>query len=262
MLIDIGLNLSNKRFDKDRQQVIQRAQAAGVTQMILTGTCEYHSLKAADLAQQYPNVLFSTAGVHPHDAKDVSPNYLDELRSLAHRPEVVAIGECGLDFNRDFSPRPVQEKVFEEQLALAAELKMPVFMHERDANERQIAMLKPWRDKLANGVQHCFTGDEKSLKSYLDLDLYIGITGWICDERRGQALLELLPLIPKERLLLETDAPYLTPRDMRPRPKSSRNEPAYLLHIAKTVARARGEELESMLQQCKLNTQHCFNLPN
>jgi len=260
MLVDIGLNLSNKRFDKDRQQVIARAQAAGVSQMILTGTCEHHSQQAAQLAADYPGVLYATAGVHPHDAKNVSAHYLDELRALAKLPQVVAIGECGLDFNRDFSPRPVQEKVFEEQLSLAAELQLPVFMHERDATDRQIAILKPWRDKLCAGVIHCFTGDAATLKAYLDLDLHIGITGWICDERRGQDLYQLLPQIPAERLMLETDAPYLLPRDMRPKPKSSRNEPSYLPHIAKAVARSRGDELESLLAQCQSNTRQFFGL--
>ena len=260
MLIDIGLNLSNKRFDKDRPQVIARAKVAGVSQMVLTGTCEQMSKKAAILAAEYPNTLYATAGVHPHDAKEVSSHYIDELRQLAQLPQVVAIGECGLDFNRDFSPRPQQEAVFEAQLSLAAELQLPVFMHERDASERLLAILSPWRDKLSAAVVHCFTGDNQALKAYLDLDLHIGITGWLCDERRGLELYQQVARIPAHRLMLETDAPYLLPRDMRPKPKSSRNEPAYLPHIAQTLARARGETLEQLQAQCLLNTQQFFKI--
>ncbi len=159
-MIDIGVNLTSSRFDKDRDDVVAQAQQAGVSGMILTGTNVEESQAAADLAACYPGYAYATAGVHPHDAKLVDPADLSAIRHLAQRPEVVAIGECGLDYNRDFSPRPQQEAVFEAQLALAAEHALPVFMHCRDAHDRWLAILRPWLNKLPAAVLHCFTGDE------------------------------------------------------------------------------------------------------
>jgi TatD DNase family protein len=233
-LIDIGVNLTNKRFRRDLAAVIGRARAVGVTRMIVTGTSEAESLKARLLALDYPGVLYATAGVHPHDARHWRAETVDVLRNLAVRPEVVALGEMGLDFNRDFSPRPDQERAFESQLEIAAELGMPVFMHERDARERFLSLVGRYRDRLEAGVVHCFTGNGEDLAAYLDLDLHIGITGWICDERRGSHLERLVRRIPLNRLMLETDAPYLSPRNLQPKPK--RNEPALLPHILNKVA--------------------------
>ena len=257
-MIDIGVNLTNSRFDKDRAEVISRAQAAGVKGLILTGTSIEESQQAQVMAQQWPQYCYSTAGVHPHDAKTVTDLSLPSIRALALTPQVVAIGECGLDFNRDFSPRPQQEAVFEAQLALAAELNMPVFMHCRDAHERFMAILKPWRDKLPAAVLHCFTGSEQELKECLALDLHIGITGWVCDERRGTELREIIRHIPDDRLMIETDCPYLLPRDYRPKPKSSRNEPRYLPHIASVIAQCRGQEASDVMLNSCATTQAFF----
>ncbi len=172
-MIDIGVNLTSSRFDKDRDDVVAQAQQAGVSGMILTGTNVEESQAAADLAACYPGYAYATAGVHPHDAKLVDPADLSAIRHLAQRPEVVAIGECGLDYNRDFSPRPQQEAVFEAQLALAAEHALPVFMHCRDAHDRWLAILRPWLNKLPAAVLHCFTGDDHALRGCLDAGLYI-----------------------------------------------------------------------------------------
>ncbi|WP_199187120.1 MULTISPECIES: 3'-5' ssDNA/RNA exonuclease TatD [unclassified Photobacterium] len=259
-MIDIGVNLTNNRFDKDRADVITRAQEAGVKHLIITGTSIEESIEAQQMAQQWPNYCYSTAGVHPHDAKSVSDLLLPEIRSLAAEPEVVAIGECGLDFNRDFSPRPQQEAVFEAQLALAAELQLPVFMHCRDAHERFIEILIPWREKLPAAVLHCFTGSEQELKACLALDLHIGITGWVCDERRGQELRQVVRHIPANRLMIETDCPYLLPRDYRPKPKSSRNEPKFLPHIAAVIAECRGETPEQVMMQSEANSLAFFSI--
>lgn len=246
-LVDIGLNLTHRRFDADREAVLERALAAGVQQMVLTGTCARSSSTAADYAALHPGVLFSTAGIHPHDAERATPQDLQTLRSLAMRPEVVAIGECGLDFNRDFSPRDVQQQVFAEQVKLACELQMPLFLHEREAQATLLAVLDSFgAAQLPPVVVHCFTGSETELQVYLRRGYFIGITGWICDERRGQHLLEIVRQIPLSRLMLETDAPFLTPRDLRPKPPSGRNEPAYLAHILQTVARAYGRSAEDV----------------
>lgn len=198
--------------------------------------------------------------MHPHDAKSVEDLSLPAIRALASRPEVVAIGECGLDFNRDFSPRPQQEAVFEAQLMLAAELKMPVFLHCRDAHERFLAILKPYMDKLPAAVLHCFTGSEAELNECLAAGLYIGITGWVCDDRRGEELRDIVPLIPDDRLMVETDAPYLLPRTLRPKPKSSRNEPCYLPHIVGEIAMLRGQDTEQLITQTTLNSRRFFGL--
>jgi TatD DNase family protein len=180
--------------------------------------------------------LYATAGVHPHDASHWGPTTSDTLQALAATHEVVALGETGLDFFRDFSPRPQQIQAFEAQLALAADLEMPVFLHERGAFKQFIEIIREYRSRLSAAVVHCFTGSAEQLAAYLDLDLHIGITGWICDERRGLHLRDLLPQISLDRLMLETDAPYLLPRTLRPKPKERRNEPAFLPHIVDTVA--------------------------
>ena len=173
---------------------------------------------------------------------------------------MVAIGECGLDFNRNFSTPAEQEKAFTAQLALAAELEMPVFMHCRDAHERFLALLDPWLDKLPGAVLHCFTGSRQEALDCLDRGLYLGITGWVCDERRGLELRELLPVIPADRLLLETDAPYLLPRDIKPKPASRRNEPAWLGHIVTSVAQWRGEDPHGLSAQTDDNVRRLFGI--
>ena len=258
--IDIGVNLTNNRFDQDRQQVIEQAESVGVLAQIVTGTNLQESLQAQQLCRQYPTQLFSTAGCHPHDAKNFAADHLQRLGDLLTDPKVVAVGECGLDFNRDFSPRDTQLEVFEKQLILATKCNKPVFLHERDAFDQQIQLLTQYRDQLCGAVVHCFTGNKEQLIAYIDLDLHIGITGWVCDERRGQELQQIVHLIPDDKLMLETDAPYLTPRNMRPRPKSSRNLPKYLPHIAAEVAAIRKTSLEHLSEQCFNNTVQFFNL--
>lgn len=256
MLVDIGLNLGHGSFRTDCNQVIARARNAGVTQMVLTGTSLSGSGRALELARHYR--LAATCGVHPHEAKNVGAQDWQPLRALAADPRCVALGECGLDFDRDFSPRPIQEQVFEAQLALAAELGKPVFLHERAAHDRFVEILQRWRPRLRGAVVHCFTGDAAALAAYLALDCHIGITGWVCDERRGQALLGLLSRIPRERLMLETDAPFLAPRSLRPRPR--RNEPAFLPHILATVARALDRSPEELAAETTANAARFFAL--
>lgn len=229
--------------------------------MIVTGTDPDCSTDALTLCTEHDDCLFSTAGVHPHYAKHWNDEVATRLRDLLNHPRVVAVGETGLDFNRDFSPRPAQQQAFEAQLALAIETNKPLFLHERDAFETQYTILKAYRSEFSNAVIHCFTGNETALKAYLDLGLYIGITGWICDERRGQELQQLVRYIPDDRLLIETDGPYLLPRDLKPKPKSRRNEPKFLPHIAQTIAKLREQNLTELVQQTRANTIHCFNLP-
>ena len=259
-LADIGVNLADRRFRNDLDEVLQRARAAGVFVQIITGTSLTGSTDAVALADQHDN-LFATVGVHPHQASDVNSAVLSDLRQLATQARVCAVGETGLDFNRDFSPRPDQERAFGEQLQLACELQLPVFLHQRDAHERFLPMLKEQRDRLPQAVVHCFTGSKTELFDYLDLDCHIGITGWICDERRGQALQQLVTSIPADRLLLETDSPYLLPRNMNEKPhRSGRNEPAYLPWVANKVAACRQVSVNEVAGACWHNTLRCFGI--
>jgi TatD DNase family protein len=259
--IDIGINLTHNSFAADRDAVLARAQAAGVVQMVVTGASAASSRAAMLLAQQHPQRLFATAGVHPHHAAQWSAEVAAELALLAAHPEVVAIGECGLDYNRNLAPPATQRDVFRRQLELAATAAKPVFLHQRDAHADFVAILREHRSGLSGAVAHCFTGTAAELECYLAMQLFIGITGWICDERRGAHLLPLMRTIPGEQLLLETDAPYLLPRDLQPQPASRRNEPAYLPHIAEVVARARGETTARLAQDTSANARRLFLLP-
>ncbi|MVF14431.1 YchF/TatD family DNA exonuclease [Ketobacter sp. MCCC 1A13808] len=258
-LTDIGVNLTDKSFAEDLEQVIESAVASGVTTLLITGTNLLESQQAVQLCRRFPDVTFSTAGVHPHHAKEWTPQHAAQLTSLAADCKVVAIGETGLDYNRNFSAPEQQRKAFESQLELAAELKMPLFLHERDAHDDQLSMLKNVMSQLAGGVIHCFTGTQAELEHYLDLGLYIGITGWICDERRGMHLRELVKMIPADRLLLETDCPYLLPRTLKPKPKSRRNEPKYLPHITGFIAGLLSTDSEALARQTTLNARRLFN---
>ena len=235
-LIDIGVNLTSKQFRADLPQVIERALSAGVQYMIVTGLTASLSQAALELARTLPRVLCCTAGVHPHNAHGYDRQTQAELRHLAIQPEVVAVGECGLDYDRDFSPRAEQRTALESQLELASAVQKPVFLHERGAHADFFRILSNARKELSGGVVHCFTGHEAELEAYLELGLYIGITGFICDERRALHLQTLIKRIPTDRLLVETDAPFLLPRDLKG-VSGRRNEPAYLPHVVKSVAR-------------------------
>lgn len=258
-MFDIGVNLTSPQFSRDRDEVVSRAQAAGVTGMLLTGTNLHESAQAQQMARRYSG-CWSTAGVHPHDSSTWTESVAAAVFALAREQEVVAIGECGLDFNRNFSTPQEQEHAFSAQLAIAAELEMPLFLHCRDAHHRFIELLKPWLSKVPAAVVHCFTGNRQELEEYLSLGLYVGITGWICDERRGQELRELVPLIPADKLLLETDAPYLLPRDLTPKPASRRNEPALLAHILQQVALLRGEDAAGLGEITQQNANRLLRL--
>jgi TatD DNase family protein len=228
--------------------------------MMVTGASLGGSSGAIALARQHPGVLFATAGVHPHHATELSAARLDELAELASAREVVAVGECGLDYFRDFAPREAQRAAFHRQLELAARLGKPVFLHQRDAHEDFLAILREHGSRHT-GVAHCFTGGGTELAAYLGVGLAIGITGWICDERRGAHLVPLVREIAAGKLLLETDGPYLLPRDLKPPPATRRNEPAFLSHIATVVARARGESVTTLAQHSTAAARALFRLP-
>jgi TatD DNase family protein len=260
-LIDIGANLTHDSFDADRDDVIRRADDAGVNRLVLTGASARGSIDALALAQARPGRMFSTAGVHPHHAADYSDEAHEMLRQLVSHEEVVAVGECGLDYFRNFSPRKDQRAAFARQLDIAAETGLPVFLHQRDAHEEFVEMLESRLSGISRAVAHCFTGGEAELRTYLDMGLYIGVTGWICDERRGAHLKDIVRLIPGDRLMLETDAPYLLPRSLRPKPATRRNEPAFLREVLRVVAEARGATEESVAAETTKTAERFFCLP-
>src|SRR6185312_3381463 len=234
--------------------VLARAVAHGVDKMIVTGASRDGSEHALALARAHAGTLFATAGVHPHHAVDYDDATDVRLRELARDPTVRAVGETGLDYNRNYSPREVQ-------LRIAADLQLPLFLHQRDAHADFIALLRRYRDRVPAAVVHCFTDTGEALRDYLDLDCHIGITGWICDERRGTHLRELVREIPANRLMLETDAPYLLPRTVRPQPPHRRNEPMYLKHICEEIARDRGESAEVTAANSTATAEAFFGLP-
>jgi TatD DNase family protein len=259
-LIDIGANLTHDSFDADREAVLARAAAAGVRRIIVTGTSVTSSMRAAELCDARPATLYATAGIHPHHATDYDAHATGTLRALLGSSAFVAVGECGLDFFRDYSPREAQRTAFAAQLELAVEVRKPVFLHQRDAHDEFLRLLAPLRSRLVGGVAHCFTGGPKELAAYLDLDLYVGVTGWVCDERRGAELRAAVPSIPLDRLLIETDAPYLLPRDLPTKPAGRRNEPHYLPHVLERVAQLMNRPIEAIAAATTTNAERLFGL--
>jgi TatD DNase family protein len=259
-LIDIGINLAHDSYDADRDAVIARARAAGVGRMIVTGSDLDSSRHAIALARRFPGVLHATAGVHPHHAARLDEATLAALRPLYADPQVVAVGECGLDYFRNLSPHADQARAFRLQLELAIGLRRPLFLHQRDAHAEFVRILREYAAALPPAVAHCFTGSLAEAEECLAMGLYIGITGWICDERRGTHLAEVVRRIPAGRLMLESDGPYLLPRSLRPRPASRRNEPMYLTEICRAVAAARGESYETVASATSATAAAFFGL--
>tara|TARA_Y100001934_G_scaffold116983_1_gene143281 strand:+ start:1365 stop:2138 length:774 start_codon:yes stop_codon:yes gene_type:complete len=253
---DAGVNLFDDRMPAE--QTIAMAEQAGVDRLCLITTHPDEWEVAEQLYLQYPDRLCYTLGIHPHHAKAARPEHWDTLSEKARLPGVVAIGECGLDYNRDFSPREVQRSVFERQLSIAAELNKPVYLHERDAFDDQYQLLERYIPALSGGIAHCFTGEAEQMKTYLALGLYIGITGWLCDEKRGSNLREAVQQLPLNRLILETDAPYLYPKTLKPRRRN--NSPAYLPHVGQELAALLNQDIENIEQASYTNSLMLFNL--
>lgn len=261
---DIGINLTNKQFQNDTETIIQNAIEAQITKMILTGTSIRNSEQSAVLAKKYPNVLYATAGIHPHDAKSFDAQSIPTLRALLEQSHIVSVGECGLDFDRDFSPRPIQEQCYAAQLELAIETQKPLFLHERAAFERFNAITDDYLSKLPKAVVHCFTGSLQEAKTYLDKGFYLGFTGAISDERRFDFLKEIVKYTPLDRLMIETDSPFMLPKNV---PKNQltkyqerRNEPKFLPFVGATIAEFKGISIEKVAEQTSLNAKLFFGL--
>lgn len=262
-MIDIGANLAHDSFAGDFDAMLARATAAGVEAIVVTGSCAASNESALAFARAERSNsprLYATAGLHPHHAADWSTALAARIAELAHAPEVVALGECGLDYFRDLSPRSRQRAAFVAQLELAIAANKPVFLHQRDAHDDFLAILREHRAALRDAVVHCFTDTAAACADYLELDCHIGLTGWICDERRGAHLNDVARMIPADRLLIETDAPYLLPRTLRPKPKDRRNEPAFLPAVCEAVAAARGETPAQIAALGSANARRVFAL--
>ena len=261
-LVDIGANLTHSSFEHDFVAVIAEAQAAGVQHILLTGTDLKTSQASFNYTQRDQQLFSSTAGFHPHVAQQVTAGHLAAIEKLVAKDRVVAVGETGLDFNRNFSEPDSQLAVFEAHLQIASKVSKPLFLHQREAHKPFFERLSSYRKELVGGVVHCFTDSRSALRDYLDLDMHIGITGWVCDERRGKDLQDIVSYIPQERLLIETDAPYLLPRTLRPKPKSRRNEPKYLTEVLRILAECRGEDVNKLAAATAINARRLFALPS
>lgn len=260
---DIGVNLMHKQFDRDREDVIERAHAAGITRMLITCTNLEESARGIEFCHAWEDGFWCTAGVHPHDAKDTDPDWLARLAELAINPEVKAVGEIGLDFKRNFSPPEVQIETFRAQLEFAVEIGKPVFVHDRDSDGKVFELLSEQARELSGVVVHCFTGTGGDLTRYLDSGFYIGITGWVCDLRRGRVLRDLVVNIPLDQLLVETDAPFLIPADTMSNTASNRrrNEPAFLKFVIESIAELHQRDPTEIARASHHNASTLFDLP-
>lgn len=256
--IDAGINLTDKRFG-DINTLRQQCDEHQISNIIAIGTTLADSIASHQLANEY-DFVHSTAGIHPHYTKDASDQDMLALRQLASQSNIVAIGECGLDFNRNFSPPAIQLKRFEQQLVIACDTGLPVYLHERDAFEHQYELLTRYASDLTGGLVHCFTGNEQQMNAYLELGFHIGITGWLTDTKRGQSLRDAVTQLPLSRLVLETDAPYLVPKNIRPRPRHC--SPIHIPLIAAEFANLSGHSIEQIQHQSSQNTINLFSLAN
>ncbi len=256
-LFDSHCHLNDQSYAKDFDRVLGRMTEAGVAAAMVVGIDRKDSEKAVRLAAAHAG-FYAAVGVHPHDAKSCSEETLQALKALAGHPMVRAWGETGLDFNRMFSPRDVQELWFTRQIECADELDLPLIFHERDSGGRFLEILKAAGGNRRRGVVHCFSGSRVELDAYLELGYHIGITGILTIEKRGADLRALVPRIPAERLLIETDAPYLTPAPQKN--KTRRNEPAFVRQTLLKLAEVRNEDPEALAETTWNNACRLFGV--
>lgn len=256
-LFDSHCHLDDNAFDRDLDQVLARAKKNGVESAMIVGITEESSRKAVRIAGERKG-LYASVGVHPHDSKHCAEEMIGRLQHLAKEPCVRSWGETGLDFNRMFSPREMQETCFARQLEAAAESELPFILHERDSGGRLLEILRSHGDFSKGGVVHCFSGSRSELAAYLDLGLCIGITGIVTVQGRGAELRQMVASIPSDRLLIETDAPYLTPVPERNRHR--RNEPAFVRSCLLKLAEVRKEDPEVLAGKIWENTCRLFNI--
>ena len=265
VVVDIGINLTNKAFKSHWREVVQRAIDSGVTRMLLTGTCIKTSRESLQIAQDWldetktPN-LYATIGIHPHDAKTFDDTTsINEMKEMLQHPLAVAVGECGLDYNRNFSTPDDQIHAFREQIKLAVELNKPLFVHEREAHSDLIKVFDEVKEEVNEElppiVVHCFTGEKEEALEYINRGYYIGFTGTICKKERGAPLRELLPSLPLDKIMVETDAPYMSFKR-----KKRSSEPADCIDVARKLAETIDVPFSEVCDQTTTNTMNFFRI--
>ena len=254
MLFDSHTHLEDRKFAGEVDQVINRAKEGGVSLILNVGYNLHHGQKSIELAEKY-DLIYATVGLHPHDAKDADNRFWDKLRKLAHHPKVVGLGEMGLDYYWDNSPRDVQRQVFRTQINIAHELKKPIVIHDRDAHQDILSIVKEEKAYEIGGVFHAFSGSWEMAKIVLDLGFYISISGPVTFSN-AKKLAEVAEKAPLERLLIETDCPYLTPHPYR----GKRNEPAFVKLVAEKIAELKGISYEEVAQTTNRNGRELFNI--
>tara|TARA_B100001175_G_scaffold315390_1_gene326846 strand:+ start:840 stop:1628 length:789 start_codon:yes stop_codon:yes gene_type:complete len=247
-IADIACNFTSERFDKDLNEVINRAIKNKITKFGLICSRLNDLDKLLKIYEQYLNNMFFTIGVHPHHANEINDDYLKKLKQAVNKNNPHAVGETGLDFFRNLSTYEEQIFAFEEQIKIAIDTNKPLFLHQRDSHDDFIKILRKYSSDINKSVVHCFTGTQEQLNDYLELGCYIGVTGWICDEKRNVELRKTIKNIPIEKLMIETDCPYLIPKDLLNKPKNNRNEPVNLNHIASSIAELMDVNEESLKQ--------------
>ena len=257
--IDIGVNLTHDELFNNLDKVINDMIDVNINNAIITSSCIDETYKALEIIDKYPSIFYTTIGFHPHNAKEFKESNVSIIKELLNNKYVVAIGECGLDFYREYSTKREQVNCFEHHLSIASETKKPLFLHERDAFNDFYDMLKNHCDNLQNFVVHCFTSNKSNLIKYLDIGAYIGLTGWLTDTNRGFHLKDIIKLIPHDRIMIETDAPYLIPHNINFK-HDGINQPAYLPYVAEAVALSMDLELNYLSTLTIENTKKFFNL--
>ena len=235
-IADIACNFTSDRFDNDLDEVINQAIVNNITKFGLICSRLSDIDKLLEIYNRYSKDMFFTIGVHPHHANEINEEYLKKLKEVINNNNPHAIGETGLDFFRNLSTYEEQIFAFEEQIKIAIDTNKPLFLHQRNSHDDFIKILRKYSSDINKSVVHCFTGTKEQLNDYLELDCYIGVTGWICDAKRNVELRKTIKNIPLERLMIETDCPYLIPKNLEEKPKNNRNEPTYLNHIANEIA--------------------------
>ena len=258
-LIDIGANLSHPQLYDQLEKIVNNIISSETQSVIITSSNLEDTIIALDIINKYPDLFHTTVGYHPHNAKDFKSEHFDLIDNYCKQKEIVAIGECGLDYYREYSSVDEQMFCFEKHLMIAKKNDMPIFLHERKAHKDFVSILKKYKDNINKAVVHCFTGDKSELKSYIDMDCYIGITGWISDLSRGKHLHDIIKYIPKDRLMIETDSPYLMPKNV-PIKNNGINEPSYLIYVAETIAECLNKDVNYVKQISINNTKEFFSI--
>ena len=260
LLADCCFNITHESFSDDIDEIMQKAEDHKVQYFFAPASKESEILKLLNFCENYDEKIYCSVGIHPHHASELKPETITNLKTHLESKYVRAIGEVGLDYYRNFQSPEIQRKCFEAFAGLAIEQNYPLFLHHRDAFDDFYTIVKNIISEVPQSIVHCFTGSKNELKKFLDLGLYIGITGWICDPNRGQELREIVKYVPLDRMLIETDAPYLIPKDINSKPKNNRNEPMYLEHILSVISNLINQDKKVVAQHTTKNFKNLFRL--